>query len=87
MAINTPIVYHQGVWVKNTSRGCNKLRYTKPLSPFVNAIKPGWTVKAFTPSAIGCLIDNFHSSGNEPMFEIFESINVIIKKTMNDGII
>ena len=50
-------------------------------------MKPGLTVKDFTPSAIGCLIDNFHSSGNEPIFEIFESINDMIKKTIKDGII
>ena len=52
---------------------------------FVKPINPGCTVKALTPSAIGCLIDNFHSSGNEPIFEIFESIKLIIKKTISEG--
>jgi len=30
-------------------------------------MKPGLTVNDLTPSAIGCLIDNFHSSGNVPI--------------------
>ena len=50
-------------------------------------MKPGLTVKASTVFAIGCLIDNFHSLGNEPNSLMFESIKVIIKKTIKDGII
>ena len=67
IATNTLIVYHHGICVKNVSSGLNKLRYTKALKPFVNAIKPGFIVNDLTPSAIGCLIDNFHSSGKVPI--------------------
>ena len=42
-------------------------------------MKPGLTVKASTVFAIGCLIDNFHSLGNEPISLMLESIKVIIK--------
>ena len=42
----------------------------------MNAIKPGLTVKLSTAFVIGCLIDNFHSSGNEPMDEIIFAKNL-----------
>ena len=48
---------------------------------------PGFTVNDLTVSAIGCLIDNFHSSGKVPMLIMFVSIKLIIKKTIKDGII
>ena len=85
--MNTPIVYHHGIWVKKTSNGWSRLRYTNPLKPFVKAIKPGLTVNASTVFAMGCLIESFHSLGNEPISLMLESIKVIIKKTINDGII
>ena len=39
-----------------------------------------------TVSAIGCLIESFHSDGNDPMFTTKASIKIIIKKAINDGI-
>ena len=86
-AVNTAIVYHQGIWVKKTSNGLNKFRYTNALKPFVNAMKPGLTVKLSTAFVIGCLIDNRHSSGNVPIFIKYVSTKLIIKKTIKDGII
>ena len=53
----------------------------------MKAINPGFTVKLSTAFVIGCLIDNLHSSGNEPIFIKYKSIMVIMKKTINDGII
>ena len=49
-------------------------------------MKPGLTVKLSTAFVIGCLIDNLHSSGKEPIFIKYESIKIIIKKTIKDGI-
>ena len=46
----------------------------------------GLTVRDLTVSAIGCLIESFHSDGNDPMFTTKASIKTIIKKTINDGI-
>ena len=40
-------------------------------------MNPGFTVNDSTVFAIGCLIDNFHSLGNEPISLMFESIKVI----------
>ena len=70
IAANTPNVYHHGTWVKNISSGLKSLRYTNPLSALVNAIKLGLTVKDSTLLEIGCLIDNLHSSGNDPILKI-----------------
>ena len=61
------------------------MRYTKPLKPFVNAIKPGLTAMLSTVVDIGCLIESLHSSGKEPMLIIFESIKDIMKKIIKDG--
>ena len=55
------------------------------LNPLVNAIKPGCTVKDFTPSAIGCLIESFQSSGKVPILNKLESTKEIKKKIINDG--
>ena len=39
----------------------------------------GLTVSDLTVSAIGCLIESFHSDGNDPMFTTKASIKIIIK--------
>ena len=58
----------------------------KYFKPFANEIKPGFTVKLSTALVIGCLIDNLHSSGNEPIFKKYVSTKTIKKKTKKDGI-
>ena len=50
-------------------------------------MKPGFTVNDLTPSAIGCLIESFHSSGKVPILNKLESIKEMRKKIMNEGII
>ena len=45
-------------------------------------MKPGFTVNDFTPSAIGCLIESFHSSGKVPILNKLESIKEMRKKIM-----
>ena len=67
MLAKTANVYHQGVCVKKVSNGRNKFKYTKALNPFEKAIKPSSTVNEATAFEIGCLIDNFHSFGNDPI--------------------
>ena len=42
-------------------------------------MKPGFTVNDLTPSAIGCLIESFQSSGKVPILNI-ESIKEIVRK-------
>ena len=53
----------------------------------VNAIKPGFTVNDLTPSAIGCLIESFQSSGKVPILNKLESIKEMRKKIINEGMI
>ena len=86
IAVNIPIVYHHGICVKKVSRGLSRFKYTNALNPFVNAINEGLTVKDYTVSAIGCLIESFHSDGNDPILTTKASIKTIIKKTIKDGI-
>ncbi len=49
-------------------------------------MKPGFTVNDLTPSAIGCLIESFQSSGKVPILNKLESIKEIRKKIINEGI-